>query len=70
MLEQVVVLLLNTGNSTQQIQASWEDIGLEAGASVTATDLWTGHDITTPLSGSISAGVDTHDCAVFRLSVK
>ena len=65
-----MVLLLNIGNGTQQITASWDDIGLKAGANVTATDLWTGHDLTTPRSGSISAGVAAHDCAVFRLSLK
>jgi hypothetical protein len=66
----VVVLLLNTGNGTKQITASWEDIGLKSGANATATDLWTGHDVATPLSSSISASVASHDSAVFRLSLK
>ena len=61
----VVVLLLNIGNGTKKITASWDDIGLKSGVSATATDLWTGENLTAV--GSISASVASHDSAVYRL---
>ena len=64
----VVVLLLNIGNGTATITASWADIGLESGSHVNATDLWTGDAVAVPVVGSISAAVASHDSAVFRLS--
>ena len=63
-----VVLMLNTGNSTKTVTASWADIGLKSGLRATATDLWTGKAAATPVVGSITATVAPHDCAVFRLS--
>ena len=65
---EVVVLLLNIGNGTQKVTASWADIGLASGVSAKATDLWTGKVLATPAVGSISASVASHDSAVFRLS--
>jgi hypothetical protein len=67
-LSQVVVLLLNTGNFTETITASWADVGLKAGQSMKATDLWTGDTQHTSVAGSISAKVGSHDNAVFRLT--
>lgn len=63
----VVVLLLNTGNSTQPIVAGWDDIGLSKGQRVAAMDLWSGKALGTYV-GTISAKVASHDSAVFRLS--
>ena len=65
----VVVLLLNVGNGTKTITASWADIGLKSGLSAKATDLWTGKAMAAPVVGSISASVASHDSAVFRLSL-
>ena len=65
---EVVVLLLNIGNGTKTITASWADIGLKSGVKVKATDLWTGEAGATPVVDSISASVASHDSAVFRLS--
>ena len=42
------------------------DIGAQRGASLRATDLWTGEVATH--AGSLSARVEPHDCAVFRLA--
>ena len=64
----VIVLLLNIGNHTQTIMASWADIGMKSGVKATATDLWTGKVMGDPATGSISASVGSHDNAVFRLS--
>ena len=61
----VAVLLLNIGNGTKKITASWDDIGLKSGVSAMATDLWTGENLTAV--GSISASVASHDSAVYRL---
>ena len=63
------VLLLNTGNLTSNITARWADIGIGAGVTVTATDLWTGRTVDTA-TGSVTAEVATHDNAAFRLSPK
>jgi hypothetical protein len=63
------VLLLNTGNLTSNITARWADIGIGAGVTVTATDLWTGRAVDTA-TGSVTAEVATHDNAAFRLSPK
>ena len=65
---EVVVLLLNIGNSTTTITASWADIGLQSGLSAKATDLWTGKARAVPMVDSIRASVASHDSAVFRLS--
>jgi alpha-galactosidase len=62
-----VVLLLNTGNDTKLITASWADVGLKSGLSMKATDLWTGRTAS-PVAGSLSAAVAPHDNAVFRLA--
>ena len=64
----VAVLLLNTGNSTRTITASWTDVGLQSGVRANATDLWTGEAAAASIVGSISASVAAHDSAVFRLS--
>jgi hypothetical protein len=65
---EVVVLLLNIGNGTKTITASWADIGLKSGLSAKATDLWTGKAMAAPVVGSFNASVASHDSAVFRLS--
>ena len=65
---EVVVLMLNIGNGTQTVTASWADIGLHSEMKATATDLWTGHVVDAPVVGKLSASVASHDCAVFRLS--
>ena len=62
-----VVLLLNTGNGTQEITAHWADIGLKGGVAAKAIDVWTGKDLGTK-TGTISASVASHDSAVFRLA--
>ena len=66
----MVVLLLNIGNTSKHITASWADIGLSAEAIVSAMDLWTGNVLPATLSGSITATVASHDSAVFRLSLR
>ena len=65
---ETVVLLLNTGNYTATIAASWADVGLKHGQRMKATDLWSGQTIAAPVAGSISASVTSHDSAVFRLA--
>ena len=60
--------MLNAGNSTRTITASWADVGLQRGLRVNATDLWTGDPMAAHVVGSISASVAAHDSAVFRLS--
>ena len=66
---EVVVLLLNIGNGTKTITASWADIGLKSGVKAKATNLWTGEAGASPVVDSISASVASHDSAVFRLSI-
>ena len=63
----VAVLMLNTGNFSKSITAKWADIGLRAGLSAKAVDLWTGASAPTGRD-SISATVSTHDVAAFRLT--
>ena len=64
----VVVVLFNAGAATSAITARWADVGLDAGAVVTATDLWTGTKVAGEKTGSIAADVGPHDVAAFRLS--
>jgi alpha-galactosidase len=64
----VVVLLLNIGNGTRTLTASWADIGLQSGVRMKVTDLWTGQAASAQAVGNVSARVASHDCAVFRLS--
>lgn len=66
----VVVVLLNAGDTTAEVTAHWKDIGLVAGVAVKVTDLWTGKSSTVPSKGAdiISATVPTHDVAAFRLT--
>ena len=66
----VVVVLLNAANGTQQITASLDDIGLTGVGSATATDLWTGKTLGAAVVGSVSALVASHDSAAYRLSPK
>ena len=63
-----VVLLLNTGNDTETITASWADVGVKSGLSMKAIDLWTGRAAGAPTVGNIGASVAPHDSAVFRLA--
>jgi hypothetical protein len=63
-----VVLLFNTGNVTAAITANWLDIGLDSGAAVHVTDMWTGAVQQSPREASLTAKVASHDCAVYRLS--
>jgi alpha-galactosidase len=49
----VVVLLLNTGNTTATIAAEWDDVGLYGYASAMATDLWSG-EVVGKMAGKIS----------------
>ena len=65
----IVVLLFNRGNTTEDITASWSDIGLNSSAIVVdVLDLWTGQARPSPVTGSLTARVASHDCSVFRLS--
>ena len=63
----MVALLLNLGNGTQRVTATWTDIGFQDGQHVESRDLWSG-EAGSWEDGSISASVGQHDCAVFRLS--
>jgi alpha-galactosidase len=56
------------GNSTSTITANLADIGLTSGGTVKVTDLWTGEDIGT-MKGNVSASVETHDSAAFRVQL-
>eukprot|EP00040_Diaphanoeca_grandis_P031936 m.192325 g.192325 ORF g.192325 m.192325 type:complete len:645 (-) comp32461_c0_seq1:111-2045(-) len=64
----VVVLLLNTGNTTSPITAAWGDIDLKDGVVVVATDLWTGANIGTMSHNTVTANVSSHDVAAIRLT--
>eukprot|EP00521_Asterionellopsis_glacialis_P013705 CAMPEP_0195298538 /NCGR_PEP_ID=MMETSP0707-20130614/23697_1 /TAXON_ID=33640 /ORGANISM="Asterionellopsis glacialis, Strain CCMP134" /LENGTH=180 /DNA_ID=CAMNT_0040360685 /DNA_START=51 /DNA_END=593 /DNA_ORIENTATION=- len=62
----VVVLLLNTGNISSDVKATWEDIGLEESISVRVINLLTGSFVGT-MKGKIEAQVEPHDVVVYRL---
>lgn len=62
----IVVLMLNAGDNSTKITASWPLVGLKKGVKVTMIDLWTGKSTTA--IDSVSAVVGSHDAAVFRLS--
>ena len=65
----VVVLLLNTDDSAAAtITASWAEIGLDKGVTVSAQDLWTGESMGVLTNGVVSANVAPHDTAVIRLT--
>jgi hypothetical protein len=66
----VAVVLLNAGNGTHNITATWSDIGVKGGSNVTmsVTDLWTGKVVDTAAMGSITASVSTHDSAAYTLT--
>jgi hypothetical protein len=64
----VAVVLLNMGNKTSTITANLADIGLKSGGTVKVTDLWTGKIVGT-MKGSVSASVETHDSAAFRVQL-
>jgi alpha-galactosidase len=61
-----VVVLLNTGNSSADVHASWAELGLPAGVKFAATDLWTGQ-AKSSLEGSLSAQLGAHAAAAFHL---
>jgi hypothetical protein len=71
----IVVVLLNAGNVTANITATWADVGLPHGVAATVTDLFApragpaggGERAAVDAQGSISAAVATHDVAAFRL---
>lgn len=59
-----LVLLLNTLETNATKIASWDEIpGLEAGATYSVTDAWTGSSLGCQ-TGSVSVTVETHDTAV------
>ena len=68
----VAVLLLNSGDTNATtIVASWAELGLANGATVTATNLWTGKEHSEYLtSDGVIAKVDSHDVAAIRLTAK
>lgn len=63
----VAAVLLNIGNATSKITATWADIGLDAGVTVTVMDLWSGKSLGTA-KDTIEASVGPHDNAALRLS--
>lgn len=63
----VAVVLLNTGNNSAPISATWTDIGLPKGSRVTALNLWTGTSVTTG-EDSVTLTVGSHDAAALRLT--
>merc|ERR1711871_110439 len=61
----VAVLLCNFGNGTLPVNATFDDVGLNATAA-NASDLWAGASLGV-LTGAVSAHVQSHDCAAIKL---
>ena len=60
-----VAVLLNLGSSAAPITVNFATIGLAADATVAATNLWS--NAVQQRKGSITASVDSHGVAAFRL---
>lgn len=63
----IAVVLLNRSSQTQQITATFRDIGYTSFSSATARDLWAHQDLGIQKDG-ISASVDSHDVVALRLT--
>ena len=61
----VAVVLLNSGNKTQNVTAHFTDIGLQSGTA-SVRDLWAHQDQGTA-SGSITRSIDSHSAVMLRL---
>ena len=61
------VVLLNRGNSTADVTASWSDIGMDANKQATVRDLWQKKDMGT-MTGSVKASVPSHGVAMYKIT--
>lgn len=64
----VAVVLLNTGDSTATITASWSDIGWQNDQKATVRDLWAHNYLPDTKTGSVSASVASHAVVMYRIS--
>ncbi|KAI4347394.1 hypothetical protein L6164_008210 [Bauhinia variegata] len=65
----LAVVLWNRSSSKATVAASWSDLGLKQDSLVHVRDLWE-HTTRLPVSGQISADLDTHACKMYVLSSK
>eukprot|EP00038_Savillea_parva_P025307 m.47117 g.47117 ORF g.47117 m.47117 type:complete len:656 (-) comp6848_c0_seq1:2276-4243(-) len=63
----VGVVLMNTGNQSATITATWKDVGLPHGSTVVVRDVWLHKDLHTAYD-SVSAVVAPHDVAALLLT--
>jgi alpha-galactosidase len=63
----VAIVLFNRSSQTQQITATFEEVGMATGTSAGVRDLWAHQDLGIQ-NGSITATVDSHDVVALRLT--
>lgn len=61
------VLLLNRGNATTNITASWNDFGLDPSREANVRDLWAHKDLDTA-KGNVTTSVVKHGVAMYRIT--
>ncbi|CAN6973971.1 unnamed protein product [Brassica oleracea var. botrytis] len=66
-MKRVAVILWNRGSSPANINARWEDIGLDSSAIVNARDLWA-HVTHSGVRKQLSALVEPHACKMYTLT--
>ena len=66
----VAAVLLNAGNVTHNVTASWSALGLSSGTGASVMDLWTGKNTTISAGGgdAITLTLRPHQCAALRLT--
>jgi len=63
----VAVVLLNRATTTATIQASWSEIGIQAGKAATVRDLWEHKDLGS-FTNSFSASVQGHSVVMVKIT--